>query len=159
MRSGGDEAPFPGLPVRFPHSDLSISTLSSWAFLFFLDAKSRNSPRSNLKFRFDKLSHASSSAVRTRGREVAGGASCTRHSSLFQKPDFPPGGTSHQGKESSGQIWGDAVGLHMVQSAWGSPATSATRPVLEAHPGTHTGVSFGLLALGASGPFLSSLES
>lgn len=26
------------------------------------DAKSRNSPRSNLKFRFDKLSHASSSA-------------------------------------------------------------------------------------------------
>uniref|UniRef100_G1PIJ8 RAP1 GTPase activating protein 2 n=1 Tax=Myotis lucifugus TaxID=59463 RepID=G1PIJ8_MYOLU len=28
------------------------------------DAKSRNSPRSNLKFRFDKLSHASSSAVR-----------------------------------------------------------------------------------------------
>ncbi|XP_063107112.1 rap1 GTPase-activating protein 2 isoform X3 [Cavia porcellus] len=29
------------------------------------DAKSRNSPRSNLKFRFDKLSHASSSGVRT----------------------------------------------------------------------------------------------
>uniref|UniRef100_A0A2K6DTW9 RAP1 GTPase activating protein 2 n=1 Tax=Macaca nemestrina TaxID=9545 RepID=A0A2K6DTW9_MACNE len=29
------------------------------------DAKSRNSPRSNLKFRFDKLSHASSGAVRT----------------------------------------------------------------------------------------------
>uniref|UniRef100_A0A2R8MKR6 RAP1 GTPase activating protein 2 n=1 Tax=Callithrix jacchus TaxID=9483 RepID=A0A2R8MKR6_CALJA len=28
------------------------------------DAKSRNSPRSNLKFRFDKLSHASSGAVR-----------------------------------------------------------------------------------------------
>ncbi|KAK2111853.1 Rap1 GTPase-activating protein 2 [Saguinus oedipus] len=29
-----------------------------------IDAKSRSSPRSNLKFRFDKLSHASSSAVR-----------------------------------------------------------------------------------------------
>lgn len=53
----------------------------SLLFLFFIcplppaDLKNRNSPRSNLKFRFDKLSHGSSSMVGARA--LTGGMLCS----------------------------------------------------------------------------------
>lgn len=66
----------------------------SLLFLFFVcpllpaDLKNRNSPRSNLKFRFDKLSHSSSSMVGARALPVG----CAALSSLPARGGLGSGG-------------------------------------------------------------------
>ncbi|XP_072796185.1 rap1 GTPase-activating protein 2-like, partial [Vicugna pacos] len=111
-----------------------------------MGVKSRNSPRSNLKFCFDKLSHTSSSAVRV--------TPPTFH------PPPPSWGwrkrtphTSHGG--GLAWVWvvrsgGDAIGHQL---------TFATARMLEPHSWTHADVSWEVLAPGTSCPFLGSSES
>ena len=88
---------------------------------------------------------------------VAGGASHLPRSSL----GHPSWGwrkraphTSHGGRGGEALVGsGGAVGFRTVQaSAWGSPATVATLPVLEPHPWTQAGSSWELLLLGSHVP-------
>ncbi|KAG8508312.1 LOW QUALITY PROTEIN: Rap1 GTPase-activating protein 2, partial [Galemys pyrenaicus] len=104
------------------------------------DVKSRNSPRSNLKFRFDKLSHASSSA------DLGGWGG--EHGSLpyptFQSLSFL----------GEGKFWSDQGVMlwdPLTQASSEGPAAFATLPCWGHSPG-RTDASYGRLTLGSSGP-------
>lgn len=97
---------------------------------------------------------------------VNGGTSRIPHSSPLPKPAVLAGGwrkgVPHTAHWEKGELWSD-LGV-MLESLHGADMGLGCQPphpppVLESQPWTHTGVSWELLAPGASRPFLRSPES